>query len=264
MRKILLFFCALLVSNMGMHSQELSDKSPHKWIKFLHIESGFIYPKGTIKDNISIRQNISSNYVDQSSNGNISSETSGLLFGARWEYFNTKFKVGVSTGIRYTGYRSEITGSSSINAKFFYLRYSMEGSDTKFARVKSLTERNNYISIPLELKWVPLQYKNVGFFAKAGMDVSILNLSNGTRVNFQESNMNIHQDVVLRGIETITNKFSSSLYSSLGMKFGKENKPNYSIEFFLPSLFLNKNNFNLADIDYLEGFKISIQFSIKK
>jgi len=264
MRKTLLFFCALLMPIIGIKSQELSDNSPGKWGKFLHVESGYIYPEGTIKENISIRQNISSNYVDQTSNGNISSETSGLILGVRWEYFNNKFKVGVSTGLRYTGYRSEITGSSSINAKFFYLRYSMEGSDTKFARVKSLIENNDFISIPLELIWVPLQYNSVDFFAKAGTDVSILNVNRGTRIKFQESNMEINQDIVLSGIETTTNKFCSTLYSSIGVKFGKENKPNYSFEFFLPSLLLSKNNFNLADIDYLEGFKLSIQFPIRK
>jgi hypothetical protein len=264
MKKIALILCLIIIPGVPLHSQVLSEKQPGNWVRFIQVESGFMYPDGTIKESIAIRQNISSYYVNQSSNGYISSSTSGFILGLKWEYFNTRLKTGISTGLRYTGYRSEISGFTSSNADFFYLRYSMLNSDTKFARVKSITETNNFISIPLEIRYIPFQYKGFGLFVKAGIEFSIFNLKKGTDINFQDTIMEVNQDIILSGMSASPNKLYSVLYGSIGLKVGKEGKPNCQFEVFLPSLFLTKNNFTLTDVGYFDGFKFSILFPIKK
>jgi len=264
MRNIVLTLCFIVMSGISLYSQELSEKPPHQWARFLHLESGFIYPGGSIKESLAIRQNISSYYVDQTSNGHISSETSGFILGLRWEYYNAKFKTGVSTGLRYTGYSSEITGFSSNNADFFYLRYSVQNTDTKFTRVKSIIETNNFISIPLEFRIVPIQFEWFGLFAKAGAEFSLLNLRKGTNIDFLDNSMDIHQADILNSIGMTTKKLYSTLYGSVGLKLGQQDKPNYIIEVFLPSFILTRNNFALIDVDYFEGFKFSVQIPIKK
>ena len=79
-----------------------------------------------------------------------------MLLGARYEYGLPVIKSDISTGLRFVGINSEITGYASANSDFFYLRYSMEETDTKFARVKSLTECNYILSIPLAVSYTHL------------------------------------------------------------------------------------------------------------
>ncbi len=262
MKQLLLKICILVIPGIGLYSQELPVKPSDNWTKSIHLESGFIYPSGTIKESIAIRQNISSYFVNQSSTGQISSENSGFILGLRWEYFNKQYKSGISTGLRYTGYSSQISGFSASNADFFYLRYSMLNSDTKFARVKNIKETNNLIGIPLEFRIVPVQNKYFELFARGGTELSMFNLKKGTHIQFQDSNMDGSEGVILNNIGLSTNKFYSILYASLGLIIGNENKAKYLFEVFLPSLFLTKNNFTLADVDHFEGFKFSVQFPL--
>jgi hypothetical protein len=72
MKTLLLAFCICIMSLVNLYPQ---DKEPGNWTSYLHLESGFMYPDGSISENIAIRQNLSSYYIDQVSNGNISSDT---------------------------------------------------------------------------------------------------------------------------------------------------------------------------------------------
>ena len=226
-------------------------------------EAGFIYPQGTIKESLSIRQNLSYYYVNQYSDGSISSSTSGMLLGARYEYGLPVIKSDISTGLRFVGINSEITGYASANSDFFYLRYSMEETDTKFARVKSLTECNYILSIPLEIRVYPLRYRNISFFAMAGMEYSVICFKKAADITFREEIMNPRKDVVLGNIAGPVNRNYSSFYSSIGLKFGREDKLNYTIEVMLPSFLLTGNNFYFIDVDYLEGFRLSVKLPLK-
>lgn len=263
MRNLLFSICFILVSVIKTFSQDIAEKPPHNWNKFLHVEAGYIYPDGTIRESIAIKQNVSSYYVNQYSSGYVSAATSGFTLGLRWEYFYTKFKIGFSTGLRYYSYNSEISGYTSSNADFFYLRYSIKNSDTKFARVKSITEDNKYISIPLEITYIPFQYKSLSLFVKGGVDFSIFNLKNDTDIHFHDDAMEIHQDLILSSMSETGNKFHSTLYGTVGLNLGQKGKVNYSVEAFLPSYFLSKNNFSLTEVDTFEGFKLAVKFPIR-
>lgn len=264
MKKMIIAFFPAVLQVLSLPAQDLPATALPGWASFLHIESGLINPSGTVRDNIAIRQNISSFYVSQLPDGEVNSATTGDMAGVRWEYFLRKFKTGVSAGLRYTAYFSEITGYSAANADFFYLRYSMQGSDTKFARVKSMNETSHFITLPLEVRVIPIQRWGMGFFVKAGAELSLLNVKHDTRINFQDDAMNVYEDEILENITSGANKFYSTLYTSVGVKFGRENRVNYIIEAFLPSFYLSKDNFSLTEVDYFEGFKLSVQFPVRK
>ena len=264
MKIFVLTSCFIFMSVISLFAQDLSVNPPQNWTSYLHLESGFIYPNGSIRDNFAIRQNISSFYVNQTTDGEVSSKTSGFVFGLRWEWFNKKLRTGVSTGLRFINYHSEIDGYSSSNSDFFYLRYSTENSDTRFARVNSIVETNNLINIPLEFRFTPVQTSALGLFVKAGAEISLVNLGKKTKINFQEASMKSYQDEVLNDIGIAGKKFYSAAYASAGMKFGRENKTNYTIEVFLPSIFLTKDNFNLLNVKYFAGFKFAVLIPYKK
>lgn len=258
MKKSLLPLFLLLAAGLNLHSQDASIESTQKWLKYLHIETGFMYPAGSIKESIAIRQNLSSYFVNQYSEGEINSATTGINFGLKYEYFYPRFKAGLATGIRYTGYTTDISGYSSGNAEFFYLRYSTLGSDTKFARVKSLSERHNLITIPIEVRLVPLQIKDIGFYVKAGAEFTILDVQKDTHIDFQDAAMNASEDDILNQINNLDNTYYSTLYGSVGMQVAIKNKTCLSFEVFLPSFVLTDNIFDLTDVSHLEGFKFSV------
>jgi len=262
MKHYLLTLYILFAAGMSLNSQDITINPGGEKNWFLHLESGIMYPSGTIKDNIAIRQNISSYYVNQSSDGEISSETAGFNLGLKCEYFLPRFNTGVSAGLRYTGYNSDISGYSASNADFFYLRYSMMSSDTKFARVINITETNNFISIPLEIRVVPIHYMDFGLFFKAGAEFSRFNIKKKTNINFQDESMEEYEDDILENITLPTNKNYSTLYGSIGVQYGMPNKTNYLFEIFLPSYYLSDNNFALTNVDYFQGFKFSVQIPL--
>ncbi len=264
MKKILPGFLFLFILFSQLNSQDLPASEARNWQSFIHIEGGMIYPGGSIRENIAIRQNISSYYVDQVSNGHVYSETFGVVLAAKWEYFNQKINMGFSSGLRYTDFRSEITGYSSNRADFFYLRYSMIDSDTKFTRVKYLEESANFITIPLEVRFVPFEYKNIGLFGRAGAEVSLLNIQAKRNIGFQEESMEEYEDEILDQIGNAPNKLYSSLYGAIGLKIARPGSPEYTFEVFVPSPFLSKDNFVLTEVDYYSGFKFSVHFPINR
>ena len=264
MKNYLLAICLLCTYALDMHSQELSEKPSARQTVFILLESGFIYPGGNIRESLAIRQNISSWHVNQSATGNIFADSHGFIGGLRCEYFSSLLMTGISTGVRFTRYNTVITGYSSNISDFFYLRYSMGGSDTKFARVKSLTETNNFISIPIEFRFMPLQFDALGLYVKAGTEFSIANLHKETNIEFQESIMDIHREDVLNNIMIVTNRYYSTLYGSIGLTIGRSGRPNYNIEAYLPSILLTGNNFTLTETDRFQGVMFSVQLPLTK
>lgn len=266
MKKISFLIIILSFSMVTGMSQENTDQTKQtRWKNFIHLEAGYIFPEGKINENLAIRQNV--NYYNtgqSSSDGHVFSEISGLTLGLRYEFFFQRIKTGVSTGLRYTGLNAEITGHSSVRSDFFYLRYSMDGSGTRFARVKSLTENRCLLSIPLEVRPVIFKYPNMSFFVKAGIEYSIVNLGKKTAITFHNPEMDIHEKAIVRGITRPVNRNYSLFYSSVGMSLGKETKTNFMFEVFLPSLFLTRDNFSMIDTDYIEGFKLSAVFPVNR
>lgn len=231
-------------------------------MKNLHFEAGFNYPKGPVREEVAIRQSLTYNYYSMTSDGSISSYTSGVLFGIRMEYFVPAYRSGISAGLRFTGYNTEIYANTSGSMDYFYLRYSEVGSDTRFARVKSLMEDRYVLSIPVEFRIVPLRYNNLSLSFKAGVDVGILNLKNERSIDFMEESMNGRAVEVMAGLPSPAGNSYATFYTAICFNAGSEGKPNYSFEILLPSAFLSKNTFSLTETDYFAGVKLSMQLPL--
>lgn len=236
------------------------------WKSRIQLESGVMYPEGQIRENIAIRQNVSSYYIYQSSRGYISSETYGPGFGLKWEFFNPELKLGISSGLRYTGFKTEISGSTSASADYFYLRYYSMGSETRFARMKSISENNRYLIVPIEVSYTLVEFKDFGLFAKGGAEFSLINLRHETDVEFQEESMEANSGPVLESFGLPSRNFFAGAYASAGIHYSSPNGLIYKAEFLLPSLLLSKNNFVLTETDHYTGFRLSaiIPVSFKK
>lgn len=253
---LLLFFC------FSAFSQEVSDDPPKGWINLLHAEAGFTFPNNTVRESLAIRQNMSSYYSYQSSQGQITTQVNGFHAALRWEFLHTGKKIGFSTGIRYQTFNTTITGYTAKNADFFYLRYSSEGVDTKFARVKSITEANRYIGIPLEIRYAPCHFKNTLYYLKVGIEPYAYMIDHTTDIAFQDTEMEKHKEEVVAGFSTPVHEFTSTFYSALGISFNNEKYHGVTIEFILPSFFLAKDVFSLTENHLFTGFRASYYLPI--
>lgn len=263
MRKHLLITFTILFQVISLCGQD-SAKDASVWKQSLHLDAGFLFPSGTIKEDIAVRQNISHYYTSHSSQGYVSAETSVFTTSVRWEFYNSRLLTGISSGLKFTGFNTEISGYTTRNTDFFYLRYNMIDSDTRFARVKSITETNNFISVPIELRIIPLHYREMSLFVRAGIEFSLLNIKHTTDIDFHNDNMEVHKESILSLLSTTPDKFYSTVYSSAGFVYTQENKPNFMFELILPVHIISKNNFALTEIDNMAGFKLSVQIPVIK
>jgi hypothetical protein len=245
----------------GAIAQESTDQPSKKWINLIHFESGFTFPNGSISEGLAVRQNISSYYAEQSSQGQISATTTGFNAGFRYELFHPGKRLGISAGLRFSTYTTAITGYSSQNADFFYLRYSSEGVDTKFARVKSITESNKHVGIPLEFKYIPFGFKDVHYYLKAGVEPRY-RFRNQIGIEFHDPAMDAYQEDVVAGFSTIISTFTTVVYPAIGIQIGDRNAQGVNIEVLLPSFYLTDENFSLIETRRFSGFRVSYQFPV--
>jgi len=264
MKKHFLVSMALLLTSIVAGAQDAKETTLPAWGKYLHIESGFVFPSGKVKDNIAIRQNVSSYFAEQSSSGRVFSSTDGFQFSARYELFNYKYRAGLSAGLRYQSFDTDVHGYAYSGSDFFYLRYSSQGADTRFARVKNITERNQFLTIPVELQIVPIKIQQMGLFGKLGVELGVANLGHSSALEFHKSEMMQFEQSILEGFGTAKSKMFSSVYASLGMRIGNPGRTNFTAEFFLPSLILSEDNFKLSQMESYSGFKVSVQIPLFK
>lgn len=264
MKRNLLFFSALLLCLSQGYSQDPLSLKEKKSAGFLHFEFGAHYPSGSVKESIPVRQNISSYYVDQLNGGQVSSDITGWTAAVKYSYFFDQSDVAFSAGLRYTGYSGEVYGYTSPGADFFYLRYSMDDSNTRFARVKEMSESHHFISIPLEARYYPFQYQRMRWFVSAGAELGLFSFLDETDISFREDFMEEYQDEILAQLAVDSESFYSTAYIGLGVEFISQKDYTFVLEAILPSLFLSENNFSFSEVDSYSGFRFSIGFPLHK
>ena len=249
--KILLFI--LILGSVSISAQE-----PERNNRLLmNIDFGGYFFMGELKDKWSIRQDVEP-YSYPSDNHNINHSTSSFYFSIKPEFRFFNNKASVIAGIRYTRFNSDLEKD-----KYFHLRYKKEGTNTEFARVRSINETYDYIGIPVEIQYIPIQFRSVGFYVKIGSEFNFRVHSDMDMVFVNES-MKQHQQEIFDRIGVNTNSFYSTLYSSTGVKFGKAEGVNFHIGVILPSFILSSNNSSLISHDNFGGVQCSLVIPFKK
>jgi hypothetical protein len=258
-----LFYFALMVVGIVSNAYSQNDEENQNiWKHKIGVETSFMFPAGDIIENIPIRQNVNSFYTHQSSSGQVSSYSNTAFYGAKYEIFNDKFRIGISSGIRYYNHKTEISGYSSYNSDFFYLRYTMEGNETKFARIKNIYENKDFVSIPLEIKYIFFQPNQLGFFASVGTDFSLFKTVDKVNIDFFDDKMNEFEQEVIKTILRQTNDFKSTLYVSFGIRYAEKDKIGFALEFIGPYAFITNDNFTLIDFYSSSGVRFSVEIPL--
>ena len=249
--KILLFLLIIGFVSISAQEPECNNRL------LMNIDFGECFFTGELKNKWSIRQDLEP-YRYLSDNHTINHSTSSFYFSIKPEFRFFNNKASVIAGIRYTRFNSDLEKD-----KYFHLRYKKEGTNTEFARVRSIKETYDYIGIPVEIQYIPIQFRKIGFYVKIGTDFNFRIHSDMDMVFVNES-MKQYQQEIFERIGVSTNSFYSTLYSSIGVKLGKAEGVNFHFEVLLPSFVLSSNNSSLNSPDNFGGVQCSLVIPFKK
>lgn len=225
----------------------------------LGFEFGEASVKGELNDEWSVRQDINpySDYYNYSSG--VSNVSSITYFGIKPEVTSYSGRLSLSSGLRFSQLNSSLSGG--INGEYYFLRYKSDQTSSEYARVSSLSEKVNYLSVPLEFRFVPVQISNFGFYGKIGTEIG-LKLSSKKSIEFTSETMKPYQEEVLNTNPVKANSLYSTLYGAIGVRWESLRGTNVNMELLLPSKFLTENNLTLITPTLFSGFQFSVQFPL--
>ncbi len=259
---VLLLFAG--VGNMLAESDEdLKASSP--WQSYFMVEVNNYLPNGSMNSHIAVRQNVDAYDSGYDSNGSVWSDAYGLAGGLQWMVYNENLRIGISSGLRYTNYMTEIYGSVSASADYFYLRYSEANQETKFARVKSISETKEYLSIPLEISYKVFEYQRISLWTRLGGEFGLICLDHKTDISFMESGMDVFKTEVLPSFGVADEKALSSIYWTIGGSYRLKNGVFFRVDGIALSKYVNTDApFFLVESDYFSGVMLSMQIPLRK
>jgi hypothetical protein len=133
-------------------------KKPNYWL--LGIEAGTEgIIAGSFRSNKwSVRQGLGSFDFHNSS---VYTVANSFYFGVKPEFVFNNGRFSAASGIRYFSMNCTLNNNNRFG--FFFLRYGENAPDTRYARVRGISENYNFIGVPLELKWRPMRFPNPQF-----------------------------------------------------------------------------------------------------
>jgi hypothetical protein len=226
------------------------------------LELGNSEVTGSLYDNWNIRQDVGSYY--ETTYNAAATDMFATNIAVKLEYALFDNKIALASGLQLTNLSSSlyVDNYRGSNNAFFYLRYSDSGFNTNFAKVSSIAESTNYLSVPLDVRVSLFSIRKVRFFARTGIDLG-LHIGSTTKINFLSADMKPYENDVLNDLNVTQNDIISSWNTSVGASFGKTSKLHYNIEVLLPSFYLTKNNSSILKDEVFTGFKISAQLPVR-
>ena len=216
---------------------------------------------GQLSENWSVRQDISPYSGYSMYTSSVNNVSSIAYFGIKPELTFNRNRLSVDSGVRFTQLDSYLSGG--INDEYFFLRYKSDASATEYARVKTLSETVHYLSIPLELKYVPIQISNVGIYGKIGTEAGI-KLNSKKAIEFISESMKPYGEEILNTNQVNPNNMYSTFYGAIGVRWESLRGTHVNLEWLLPSRFLTQNNLTQITPGKFSGFQLSVLFPFHK
>ena len=149
-------------------------------------------------------------------------------FGIKPEYMLNK-RFMVSAGARFSFNKAVLNSDRD----YFLWKISETETNTNYVKIKSITQKNYYVGVPLEIRFFPSgrDYPVRQYFI-VGTALNFLAASN-SEVAFQNIAMEKYASEVLSQIKE-PNLFYGLFYVGAGLKIGKMDKPFGNIEAHFP------------------------------
>ena len=162
--------------------------------------------------------------------GFVSNTQSPSLFylGLKAEYSLSK-RFAVSTGIRFSYKKAELNSDRD----YFLWRISENKTSTNYVKIKSITQKNYYLGVPMEIRFFPNEKDYVvRHYFILGTALNFL-LASTNEVAFVNPAMEKHSAEIASQINE-PNFFYGLFYVGIGLKFGKMNYPFGNLEVHFP------------------------------
>ncbi len=256
-KKVCLIIFVLFTGKMFSQPNEQND---HSLLFFGHAELSFFSPNAKVEESLPIRQNVSYQTVYYQK-PQLTVSSSGISSSLKFEIFNPGYRIALQTGLKYIAYNTSVTGTMTDNTDYFFVRYSIENQEVKFARVKEIKENNHYLAIPIDLRYYFFSRKRYGFYVKVNTDIG-LSISHELNILFHDPNMNTSKNEVLEVIKSDYDKFYTTITGAVGIRYNYIHKICLNGELIFPSTFMGNNYFMLTEANHVFGIRISAQMPI--
>jgi hypothetical protein len=156
-------------------------------------------------------------------------------FGLKPEYsLNERFAV--AAGLRFSFNTSELNSDRD----YFLWKTSESGMNTNYVRVKSISQKNIFIGLPIELKIFPRKRDYfVRHYFVFGTALNLL-VNSGNEITFQDKSMEKHNSFISGQIGK-PNSFQGHAFLGFGLKIGRTDHPFGNIEVHLPVIIFNND-----------------------
>jgi hypothetical protein len=185
------------------------------------------------------------------------------FIGIKPEFAFLNNLFAITSGLRYTRMNSVLNMNSSSSGSYFFLRDNASVIGTELYKVKKINEDNDYLGVPLELMFLPFPYEYFAFYLKAGVELNF-KFNTNRSIEFLNADMKPNQQKLFNQAGVTPSPFYSTLYSAVGVRYGKGNGLKYNFEVLFPSQILTTNNSSLFVPRFYSGVKLSVQFPLKK
>lgn len=186
---------------------------------------------------------------------------SSVYGGVKYETFLFKNRAGVSAGLRFSGFLSEI--SADWNQNYFIWLLSQNETTTDYLTIENIRQRNYYLGVPLEIRY--FTRKRSSFFnqyLKLGASVNYC-LSTNNSIKFHDPAMGKYSGQIEEQLGKPTT-FNAYIYPAFGFRFGKPENVWVNAEFNIPGFIIKRKAFPFIRSDAGIGMQLTVQMPLNK
>ena len=183
-----------------------------------------------------------------------------IYVGIKYEALFFKNSVGVSSGLRYYQTSSQLDHNKNYDSFIWLLREEEQSSD--YVSLRSLNQKNHYVSLPLEFRVFPR--KRDSFFKhyfKIGGAFSY-RFSTNYKIDFLDPQMSKYADEIEDQILKPCT-FSGFFFPAFGFRWGRNKDPWFNMEFQFPGFIIAQRKHAFVDPDVGLGMQFSVLLPLK-
>ena len=236
-------------------------KSEEIRFKFIGLEAGYDFLSCNPSDLRNFRGEMTA-YYSNDVKGFVRGLGDKKHLGAKFEIRSDNNKLGLSGGLRFTQYVSSIGKNTYYDSPtdFFYYRFRDEYTFSEYFKIRSFSQRSDYLGIPIELRYFPFDQRKFRVYFKSGAELGFL-VDHNTSVDFYNDEMNQYESEVSEDFNKPSSTFTS-LYFTGGIQFGRDSKPGLNIEICLPFFFLSGEISGLVKPEFGGGIHLSFHYPL--
>jgi hypothetical protein len=227
---------------------------------YLTFHAGGGWYEADITDTERIRDDVPEFLVTDNEKGNLRSRFSSTNYSAQIE-FALKRRITLSSGVKYSEMVGTLEKQVFSNGYFFYLLRE-EGTTTELVSLERIEQTGRFIGVPVQARWYPLLARRFNLYV-AGAAEFDFRLSTEHDIDFHQPRMETVQYEMEKQLKK-PDRFVSIFHIGTGFVVGREGKPRFGLEAWLPSVVLTRGSTGIVDAKTGGGMNVSVQIPLKK